>query len=84
MKLRLAFLFLLASTSLFAQPERWQQRVTYIMQIDMNVKSNRYLGTQQVVYWNNSPDTLHHVFWHLYFNAFQPHSMLAEGSLRTK
>jgi len=81
MKTQLSILFLLVSCSLFAQPERWQQRVTYTMQIDMNVKSHRYLGKQQVVYWNNSPDTLHHVFWHLYFNAFQPHSMMAEASL---
>lgn len=81
MKPQLTFLFLLASSSLFAQPERWQQRVTYSMRIDMDVWTHRYIGTQQVVYWNNSPDTLHHVFWHLYFNAFQPHSMLAEAAI---
>lgn len=25
---------------------------------------------------NNSPDTLNKVFYHLYFNAFQPNSMM--------
>lgn len=42
----------------------------------MNVSSNRLMGTQQLTYWNNSPDTLHRVFFHLYWNAFQPGSMM--------
>ncbi|NND52630.1 MAG: M1 family metallopeptidase [Flavobacteriaceae bacterium] len=52
----------------------WQQHVDYIMEIDMDVKSNTYKGIQKLVYTNNSPDTLNRVFYHLYFNAFQPGS----------
>lgn len=52
----------------------WQQHVKYTMDVDMNVKNYRYTGTQTLVYTNNSPDTLHQVFYHLYFNAFQPGS----------
>lgn len=52
----------------------WQQHVDYKMEVDMNVKNFRYTGTQELVYTNNSPDTLHRVFYHLYFNAFQPGS----------
>src|SRR5690554_2704331 len=54
----------------------WHQEVDYTMDIDMDVNTNRFTGTQQLVYTNHSPDTLHRVFYHLYFNAFQPGSMM--------
>lgn len=75
-------LFLLFSSSLFAQPDRWQQRIKYNMNIDMNVQTNQYKGKQTIQYWNNSPDTLDRVFFHLYWNAFQPGSMMDERSRR--
>ncbi len=56
------------------QPGYWQQHVDYKMDIDMDVSSYRYKGTQTLVYTNNSPDTLRRVYYHLYFNAFQPGS----------
>ena len=65
-----------------AQPDRWQQRVKYTMNIDMNVQTNQFQGKQKLEYWNNSPDTLTRVFYHLYFNAFQPGSMMDNRSLR--
>lgn len=46
------------------------------MRIDMDVKHYRYKGTQTLVYTNNSPDTLKRVFYHLYWNAFQPGSQM--------
>ncbi|WP_025742229.1 M1 family metallopeptidase [Aquimarina pacifica] len=52
----------------------WQQKVAYTMDVDMNVENFQYEGTQELVYTNNSPDTLYQVFYHLYFNAFQPGS----------
>jgi hypothetical protein len=60
----------------FSQPDRWQQRVKYTMNIDMNVQTNQFSGKQTLEYSNNSPDTLNRVFYHLYFNAFQPNSMM--------
>lgn len=66
----------------FAQPDRWQQKVKYAMDIDMNVQTNRFTGKQKLEYWNNSPDTLTRVFYHLYFNAFQPGSMMDTRSRR--
>ncbi|WP_338732310.1 M1 family metallopeptidase [Mangrovimonas cancribranchiae] len=52
----------------------WQQHVDYTMDIDMNVNNYQYQGKQTLVYTNNSPDVLNKVFYHLYFNAFQPGS----------
>ena len=52
----------------------WQQHVDYTMEIDMNAKNYQYRGLQKLIYTNNSPDTLTRVYYHLYFNAFQPGS----------
>src|SRR5436190_9734661 len=60
----------------WAQPDRWQQRVKYTMDVAMNVTTNRFTGKQRLEYTNNSPDTLKKVFYHLYWNAFQPNSMM--------
>ncbi|WP_298901172.1 M1 family metallopeptidase [uncultured Psychroserpens sp.] len=52
----------------------WQQQADYTMSIDMDVESYQFKGTQNIKYTNNSPDVLDKVFYHLYFNAFQPGS----------
>ena len=57
-----------------AQPERWQQRVKYNMNVDVDVQTNIINGTQKLEYTNNSPDKLTKVYFHLYWNAFQPGS----------
>jgi hypothetical protein len=76
MKKIFLFLTLISTSIMFAQNNTsyWQQAVDYKMEIDMNVKNFQYTGTQELVYTNNSPDTLKRVFYHLYFNAFQPGS----------
>ena len=55
----------------------WQQHVDYTMEVSLETESARYEGIQKLVYTNNSPETLHKVFYHLYFNAFQPDSEMA-------
>ncbi|MEL7005394.1 MAG: M1 family metallopeptidase [Bacteroidota bacterium] len=68
----------------FAQPKSqgyWQQHVNYEMEIDMDVNTHRFTGKQKLVYTNNSPDTLTKAYYHLYFNAFQPGSMMDVRSL---
>ena len=52
----------------------WQQHVDYKMDINMNVENYNFSGEQTLVYTNNSPDVLNRVYYHLYFNAFQPGS----------
>jgi hypothetical protein len=59
----------------------WQQHADYTMDIDMDVNSYQYKGKQKLVYTNNSPDNLDRVFYHLYFNAFQPGSQMDIRSL---
>ncbi len=82
MKFLLTTLGICIFSQIQAQPDRWQQRVKYTMNIDMNVQTNQFQGKQKLEYWNNSSDTLTRVFYHLYFNAFQPGSMMDNRSLR--
>ncbi len=67
---------LLTSHLIFAQTGRFQQAVDYKMDVKMDVQKNQYIGTQVLKYTNNSPETLDRVFYHLYYNAFQPGSMM--------
>jgi hypothetical protein len=62
----------------------WQQHVDYAMEIDMDVNNHQYKGKQKLVYTNNSPDVLNRVYYHLFFNAFQPGSEMDVRSLTIK
>lgn len=75
-KVFLISIFTLISFSISAQKCYWQQEVDYKMDIQMDVIKNQFKGNQDLKYTNNSPDTLDKVFFHLYFNAFQPGSMM--------
>ena len=59
-----------------AQPDRWQQRIRYNMKVDMDVTANRMKGISKIEYFNQSPDTLYRLFFHTYWNAFQPGSSM--------
>lgn len=64
------------ATIVHAQDYRWQQRVEYQMDVRLDVKTHKVTGKQKLTYYNNSKDTLRKVYYHLYFNAFQPGSMM--------
>ncbi|WP_044237619.1 M1 family metallopeptidase [Flexithrix dorotheae] len=70
------FLIFCQLSFLKAQDLGWQQRVEYEMEIDFDVNIHQFDGNQKLTYYNNSPDTLKRVFYHLFFNAFQPGSMM--------
>ncbi|MDX1315248.1 MAG: M1 family metallopeptidase, partial [Eudoraea sp.] len=72
----LGCLFLAASLSVYSQQQSgyWQQHVDYKMDVSVNVDDFTFSGTQKLTYTNNSPETLKRVFYHMYFNAFQPGS----------
>lgn len=78
----LAICGLALALSAQAQDNHWQQQADYQMNVTMNVKNFQYKGVQKVTYINNSPDTLITVFFHLYFNAFQPNSEM-DANLQT-
>lgn len=62
------------TTKMPSHASYWQQHVDYKMDIDMDINTYQYQGKQELVYTNNSPDVLTKVYYHLYFNAFQPGS----------
>lgn len=63
-----------------AQTDRWQQKVKYSIDVNLNVQTNTMKGKEVITYWNNSPDSLDKIFVHLFWNAFQPGSMMDEKS----
>lgn len=77
-------LFFLLPLSGFSQPDRWQQRIKYVMDVNLNVTTNIITGKQTITYTNNSPDTLNRIFIHLFWNAFQPNSMMDVSSRSTE
>lgn len=50
----------------------WQQDVHYSIDALISEKTDIISGSENLVYWNNSPDELTFVYFHLYQNAFQP------------
>lgn len=76
--MRKLILFVVLSLSVgnvFAQKQGyWQQHVDYKMDVTMDAKTYLYKGKQELVYTNNSSDTLKKVYYHLFNNAFQPGS----------
>jgi hypothetical protein len=72
--LTLLFISIIFTTN--AQADRWQQHIKYNIDAKLDVNTNIVNGTEQIVYTNNSPDTLKRVFFHAYWNAFQPNSSM--------
>jgi len=64
------------SSELNAQTNRWQQKIKYQIDVKMDVSTNLLTGKEKIEYINNSPDTLSKLFFHAYWNAFQPNSSM--------
>lgn len=76
-RMRQASLILIALMGMVAGAQGyWQQRLNYVMDVTMDHITHKYTGKQVLTYTNNSPEALTHVFYHLYFNAFQPGSAM--------
>ncbi|MBC8047660.1 MAG: hypothetical protein H7Y00_12750 [Fimbriimonadaceae bacterium] len=62
----------------------WQQDVHYSINAEIDDSSDIISGSLTLTYYNNSPDTLPFVYFHLYQEAFQPGSYAHELSLVNK
>lgn len=61
----------------FGQEETyWQNEVAYQIEVSLNTEDHQMKGREKLAYINRSPDTLKKAYFHLYFNAFQPNSMM--------
>ena len=85
----IAFVSLLLFKSTESNAQRgnqpyWQQHVDYKIDIDVDINSFKYSGDQKLIYTNNSPDTLKRVYFHLFYNAFQPESEMDQRSRSIK
>jgi hypothetical protein len=69
-------LLIIVSIQSIAQSDYWQQKVDYEIAIDFDTKNHSFNGKQTVTYYNNSPDTLYKLYFHLYYNAFHPNSLM--------
>lgn len=67
---------LLSAILTFGQTGYWQQKIAYKMEVSLDVITNKISGKQDIKYTNNSPDTLFRLFFHNYWNAFQPGSSM--------
>lgn len=76
MKYFFLLLFICAHFIGFAQPERWQQSIKYNIGVDLDTFTNRLSGKEKIEYTNHSNDRLNKVYFHLYWNAFQPNSSM--------
>ncbi len=54
---------LLLFTFVYSQPDRWQQRVKYTINADVDVNTNLINGAENLEYANNSPDKLDQCFF---------------------
>lgn len=67
----LLFLFALCLASPAAAQAYWQQEVNYTIDVSLNDKQHSLDGFEKIEYVNNSPDTLHFIWMHLWPNAYK-------------
>lgn len=61
----------LLQTAGFAQDKYWQQQVNYTIDVRLNDSTHSLEGFAKIEYINNSPDTLHYIWFHVWPNAYK-------------
>jgi len=61
----------------------WQQKVLYDLEVELNDSTHSLQGRAEITYINHSPDTLEHIWMHLWPNAYRDrHTALAQQKFR--
>ena len=76
MKKLIYSILLIACINSFLGQHYWQQKIKYDMSINFDHSTHQFSGLQKITYYNNSPENLSTLYMHLYYNAFQPGSMM--------
>ena len=71
MKILLLLLFVAPVIFCNAQKPYWQQQVNYKLTVQLNDADHTLNGFAKMEYINNSPDTLHFIWFHLWPNAYR-------------
>jgi hypothetical protein len=64
------FCFLIAILFANAQPAYFQQRVDTRLEVRLDDTANFLYGYENLDYYNNSPDTLRYIYFHLWPSAY--------------
>lgn len=67
----IAGLLLLHGNESFSQSVYWQQKVDHTITVSLNTTEKKLEAFQEIVYTNNSPDTLRFIYFHLWPNAYR-------------
>jgi len=68
-KLWIILLFLLSLKN--ARAQYWQQQTDYLIDVTLHPGTKSLDGFEKITYTNNSPDTLHFIWFHLWPNAYK-------------
>ena len=68
---KLAVLLLACGLQFAASCQYWQQKLDYTIDVTLNDEDKTLDAFEKIVYTNNSPDTLHFIWFHLWPNAYK-------------
>ena len=68
---KIVFALLVTSTHLAAQDNYWQQYLHYSINAQLNDIEKSIMGSETIVYKNNSPQALTYIWFHIYPNAYK-------------
>ena len=70
MKIYIIIALFLTGAPLFAQDSYWQQDLRYTISAELNEVEKSITGYEEIVYKNNSPDSLEYIWFHIWPNAY--------------
>ena len=67
----LTFISIILVLLVHGQNTYWQQQVNYSIDVALDDKNHSLKGFERIEYFNQSPDTLHFIWFHLWPNAYK-------------